>query len=29
MNEGLPERLVGKKDVIFSNIEMLYAFNKE
>ena len=27
--EGLPGGLVGKKNILFSNIEMLYEFNKE
>lgn len=29
MLEGLPGGLVGKKNILFSNIEMLYGFNKE
>jgi len=29
MLEGLPGGLVGKKNIIFANIEMLYGFNRE
>ena len=29
MIQGLPGGLVGKKNILFSNIEMLYGFNKE
>jgi len=29
MLEGLPGGLVGKKNILFSNIEALYGFNRE
>ena len=29
MIQGLPGGLVGKKNILFSNIEMLYGFNKK